>query len=221
VTAAANAQRRLAGEAAAALGLEPRLLRLIAAVHEAGHAIAGATVGFDITAARAGTIEAADANRVTADFGAGRDVPLSSLLTWKAAGYQASFTWLQGRGIDGAQPPYDFALNTLAADDINSSLAACRRLGMPHLTMQHGIEGAAWILTHRWRAVLRLTYALTRRGHLAGGDLVPYLADDFPQYREAIRAHESWRQRTAHLWLRQAAPSPVAEYQDHAGGEKP
>jgi hypothetical protein len=212
MTAATDAQRRLAAEAAAALGLEPRLLRLIAAVHEAGHAIAGATVGFDITAAQAGTVEAADANQVTADFGASQDVPLSSLLTWKAAGYQASFTWLQGRGINGAQPPYDFALNTLAADDVNSSLAACRRLGMPHLTMQHGIEGAAWILTHRWRAVLRLAYALTRLGTLDGDDLLPYLAGDFPQYRAAIRAHDSWRQRTAHLWLRRAAPSPAGEY---------
>jgi hypothetical protein len=71
---------------------------------------------------------------------------------------------------------------------------------MPHLTMQHGIEGAALILAHRWRAVLRLAYALARRGVLAGDDLIPYLAADFPQYLAAVREHRAWVRRTSHLW---------------------
>jgi hypothetical protein len=95
-----------AAEVTAALGMEPRLLRLISAMHEAGHAIVGATVGFEVTEARAETVEAIGSNEVTVGFGPGRDVPLSDLLSWKAAGYQASFTWLQGRGIDGAGAPY-------------------------------------------------------------------------------------------------------------------
>jgi hypothetical protein len=207
MTAGTAEQRRLAAEVTAALGMEPRLLRLISAVHEAGHAIVGVTVGFEVTEARAETVEAIGSNVVTVDFGSGRDVPLSDLLSMKAAGYQASFTWLQGRGIDGAEAPYDFALNTLAADDINSSLATCRRLGRPDLTMQGGIEGAALILTHRWRAVLRLAYELARRGVLSGDDLVPYLAADFPQYLAAVRAHQAWVQRTSHLWRRVAGPA--------------
>jgi hypothetical protein len=207
MTAGTAVQRRLAAEVTAALGMEPRLLRLISAVHEAGHAIVGVTVGFEVTEARAETVEAIGSNEVTVDFGPGRDVPLSDLLPWKAAGYQASFTWLPGRGIDGAEAPYDFALNTMAAGDINSSLATCRRAGRPDLTMQGGIEGAALILTHRWRSVLRLAYQLARCGVLAGDDLVPYLAADFPQYLAAVRAHQAWVQRTGHLWRRESGPA--------------
>jgi hypothetical protein len=208
MTASPAVQRRLAAEVTAALGMEPRLLRLISAVHEAGHAIVGVTVGFEVTEARVESLDVigTGGDEVTADFGTGWDVPLSDLLTWKAAGYEASFIWLQGRGIDGAEEPYDFALNTLAGDDINSSLAACRRTGMPHLTMQYGIEGAALILTHRWRAVLMLAYALARRGVLAGDDLVPYLAADFRQYLAAGRAYQAWVRQTSHLWL-VAAPA--------------
>jgi hypothetical protein len=79
--------------------------------------------------------------------------------------------------------------------------------------MQDGIEGAALILTHRWRAVLRLAYALARRGVLAGDDLVPYLAADFPQYLAAVRAYQAWQQRTGHLWRRDA--DAISGNQDH------
>jgi hypothetical protein len=59
--------------------------------------------------------------------------------------------------------------------------------------MQHGIEGAALILTHRWRAVLKLAYQLARRSVLVGDDLVPYLASDLPQYLVAVPAHQAWQ----------------------------
>ena len=207
MTAGTAEQWRLAAEVTAALGMEPRQLRLISAVHEAGQAIVGATVGFEVAEARAGTVEEIGSNEVTIDFGHGQDVPVSDLLSLKAAGYEASFIWLQGRGIDSAEDPYDFALNTLAADDINSSRATCRKIGCPDLTMQDGIEGAALILTHRWRAVLRLAYKLARCGALAGDDLVPYLGADLPQYLAAVRAYQAWQQRTGHLWRRDADPT--------------
>jgi hypothetical protein len=119
-------QRRLAAEVTAALGMKPRLLRLITAVHEAGHAIVGVTVGFEVTEARVESLDVigVGGDEITVDFDPWRDVPLSDVLSLKAAGFQASFIWLQGRGIDGAEEPYDFALNTLAGGDINSSSPA-------------------------------------------------------------------------------------------------
>jgi hypothetical protein len=52
-----------------------------------------------------------------------------------------------------------------------------------------------------------LAYELARRGVLAGDDLVPYLAADFPQYLAAVRAHQAWQQRAGYLWRRDAGPA--------------
>jgi hypothetical protein len=202
-------ERRRAIEVTAALGMEPRLLRLIGAVHEAGHAIVASTVGFEVTEARVESMEmiGSGTDQITVDFSRypGRIIPLTALLAMKAAGFQASFTWLEGRGIDGAEESCDFALNTMAGDDIHWCLNTCRQLGRLGLSMQDGIEGAGRILKRRWRAVLKLAHALAARGVLAGDDLRPYLAADFPQHIAAVHSYQAWRQKTGPLWRRDSS----------------
>ena len=70
--------------------------------------------------------------------------------------------------------------------------------------MKDGIEGAGRILKRRWRAVLKLAYALAARGVLAGDDLTPYLAADFPQHIDVVRSYQAWREQTGHMWRRDA-----------------
>jgi hypothetical protein len=195
-----------APEVTAAFGRDPRLLRMIAAVHEAGHAVVAATVGFEVIQARVGDPAAADedADGVTVDVSCygDRPVPLPDQLAGAAAGLQANSTWLFAAGLDANQPPYDMALNVLAGPDKAWCLGTSRQAGRPWLTMQHGIEGAWWILTRRWPAVLALADSLASRGTLAGPDLEPYLSADPAQHADAISSYDAWRRRTSHLWRR-------------------
>jgi hypothetical protein len=201
-----------APEVAAAFGTDSRLLRQAGAVHEAGHALVAATTGFTVTRVRAGD-PAVTGGHGTTDVdtnGYGdRPVPLPDLLAGLAAGVQATCTWLRDCGVDANQPPYASALNVMAAPDIAECQAICRQVGRPWLTMQHGIEGAWWILTRRWPAVLALANALTTRSTLAGADLQPFLSADPAGYAEAISAYGEWRRRTSRLWRRQ--PGEPAE----------
>jgi hypothetical protein len=202
-----------APEVTAAFGTDPRQLRSIAAVHEAGHAVVAATVGFEVIQARVCDPAAGgeDHDGVTVDVSCygDRPVPLPDLLAGAAAGLQANCTWLCDGGLDPNQPPYDIALNVLAGPDKAWCLGTSGQAGRPWLTMQHGIEGAWWILTRRWPAVLALAGSLASRGTLAGPDLEPYLFADPAQRADAIRSYEAWRRRTSRLWQRD--PGHAAE----------
>ena len=188
----------------AAFGAEPRRLRQAGAVHEAGHALVAATTGFTVTRVHAGdpavTGGGHGATEVDTSGYGDRPVPLPDLLAGLAAGVQATCTWLCGCDIDPNQPPYDSALNVMAGPDVAECQDICRQVGRPWLTMQHGMEGAWWILTRRWPAVLSLANVLTARGTLAGADLQPFLSADPAGYAEAISAYGDWRRRTSHLW---------------------
>lgn len=210
-TGAPAEQPRPALQAIAALGMDAGQLRMMSAVHEAGHAIAAGTVGFTVAQARVGD-PATTRCGVEVDLScyAGEIIPLPDLLAMKAAGYQAAFIWLQRRGgVDGHALPYDFALKTLAGDDIGWCLDICGQLLRPDLSMQDGMEGAWRILTCRRGAVLHLAEALVGRGVLAGADLLPYLTADPVQHAEAVSSYRAWRRRTSDLWRRQ--PGKPAE----------
>lgn len=208
MTAAAcgHAERQVpASELTTAFGEDPQWLRLIAAVYIAGQVVVATTAGLAVT--RAGVCDCAAAD--CADRGVELDltvpVPLSHVLAGAAAGYQATFLWLQSGGIEAADWPYDVALNFLATRDINSCRDTCRRLGRQDLSMQDGIEGAGCILTCRWYAVLQLAYWLAERGVLGGAALESCLAADPAQRAEAASSYQAWRRRTRHLWQRCAA----------------
>lgn len=207
-TGAAAEQPRSVFQAIAALDMDAGQLRMMSAVHESGHAIAAGTVGFTVAQARAGD-PATTRCGVEVDLScyAGETIPLPDLLAMKAAGYQAAFIWLQDGG--GHALPYDFALKTLAGDDISWCLDICGQLLRPDLSMQDGIEGAWRILTCRWGAVLHLAEALAGRGVLAGADLLPYLTADPVQHAEAVGSYRAWRRRTSELWRQQ--PGKPAE----------
>jgi hypothetical protein len=136
--------------------MEPRLLRLLTAVHEAGHAIAGQTAGLTVTAARVASAGTTGLCGGCVDIDSGGYhrpvIPLPHLLAFQAAGFQASFLWLEGRGINGNEDPYSSALNALAGGDKSWCSSLCRDLGKPGLGMQDGIEGAARILKARQTA---------------------------------------------------------------------
>lgn len=205
-TACACAERQApATELTTAFGEDPRRLRLVAAVYIAGQVVVATTAGLAVT--RAGVCDCVAAD--CADRGVELDlvfpVPLPHVLAGAAAGYQATFLWLQSGGIEAADWPYDVALNFLAACDIISCRDTCRRLGRQDLSMQDGVDGACCILTCRWYAVLKLAYWLAERGVLAGADLQSCLAADPAQRASAASSYQAWRRRTRHLWQRCAA----------------
>ena len=210
VTTAACAQAERqppAAELTTAFGEDPQRLRLIAAVYVAGQVVVATTAGLPVT--RAGVCDCAAAD--CAVRGVEMDltefpVPLPHVLAGAAAGYQATFLWLQSGGIEPADWPYDVALTFLAARDINSCRDTCRQLGRQDLGMQDGFDGAWCILTRRWYAVLQLAYWLAERGVLAGADLQSCLAADPAQRAAATNSYQAWRRRTRYLWQRRAAP---------------
>ena len=206
-TACAHAERQTpAAELTTAFGEDPQHLRLIAAVYTAGQVVVAMTVGLPVTGAGVCDCAAADcAGRGVEMDLAVFPVPLPHVLAGAAAGYLATFLWLQSGGIEAADWPYDAALSFLAACDINSCRDTCRQLGRQDLSMRDGFEGALCILTRRWYTVLQLAYWLTERGVLAGADLQSCLAEDPAQRASAASSYQAWRRRTRHLWQRCAA----------------
>lgn len=191
----------------AQLGLDPRRLRLLTAVHEAGHAIVGHTVGFRVTAAFVTSDDVLGrhgADHISVDltaFGDDGIIPLCDLLALRIAGFQAAHTWLRGRGVPAMEQPYKTALNTLAGSDLTSCYEHCAEVGVPDVaTTREALYGAAVILKYRWRAVLRLGYALARVGTLDEAALRPYLDSDPNAHQEASARFRAWQQRTAHIW---------------------
>lgn len=196
----------------ASLGMEPRLLRLQAAVHEAGHAIVGYTAGLDVAEARVTSPAASGLHGGCTDIPAGSyhgpSIPLPHVLAFWAAGFQATFLWLEGRGIDGNEDPHSLVLNAMAGDDKAYCSSLCRKLGKPDLGMQDGIEGAARILKARWHAVLGLAYALASHGTLSGNALQPYLTAGPHQHLLGVRSYRTWLDRTAPMWLARSTLYP-------------
>lgn len=216
-----HAQRQWpAAEVLAAFDADnPQRLRLAAAVHEAGHVIVASTTGWIVT--RAGVCDcAADGCRdrgMEVDFRGFGTPDLPDVLAVTAAGYQAMFAWLSSGGIDGHVPPYDAALQIMAADDFNECLDTCRQLGRLDLGMRDGIEGAWRILACRWRAVLDLACLLDSRGVLTRAELRSLLAADQMRRDEAIVSYRSWRRATSDLWRRQPGKPAVVSRRVPAG----
>lgn len=191
----------------AKLGLPPRLLRLLSAVHESGHALVAHTLDMRVTEAQVVSREfiGLGGDHILIDFSSyrrgcsSRIVPTPDLLAMKVAGFQAAFMWLQGRGVDGTEAPYQEILNTLAGGDLNWCTDFCRTLGRPPL-QSHAVEAAAWILSHRWREALALAYALAARGNLDEKALRPFLEAGPHRLAPARAAYAAWRERTAPLW---------------------
>ncbi|MFF7764215.1 hypothetical protein [Streptomyces griseorubiginosus] len=207
----------LARHATASLGLEPRLLRLLTAVHEAGHAIVGSALGFDVTAIKVSSRDVLglhNNDHISLELHEGQEIRLPDELSLYMAGFQAACFWLNGRGIRAMDPnlPYKTALNTLAGGDINKCHALCDRWGVPAIaTTNEGVRGAAHILKYRWRAVLQLAYTVNRVGYLWGSDLQPYLDADPSAQRASLTAYGRWMTATAALWAlpcAEAAPTP-------------
>ncbi|MFG2844232.1 hypothetical protein ACGF12_13820 [Kitasatospora sp. NPDC048296] len=195
-------KRRLVENASAALGLEPRLLRLLSAVHEAGHAIVAHTVGLTVTSATVTSYEliGLGGDHIALDYRAfGDRIPLPNLLAMRVGGFQASFLWLQGRGIDGTAEPYQEVLNCLAGGDLNWCAHACQNL-LPHAHAQDTIEIAGRILLHRWRSTLRLAYDLADVGSMDETALRTHLDADPVQGLKAMRCYRTWRDETAAHW---------------------
>ncbi|WP_331735628.1 hypothetical protein OG333_37155 (plasmid) [Streptomyces anulatus] len=209
-TLTAAQKRQMAEDAALTLGLDPRLLRLLSAVHEAGHAIVAHTVGLSVTSATVTSHEliGLGGDHIALDYHAhhGR-IPLPSLLAMRVAGFQASVLWLGGRGIDGTTEPYQATLNGLAGSDLNWCADACQRL-LPHAHAQDTIEIAGRILLHRWRSTLRLAYDLAAAGSMDAVVIQPYLESDPMHALAAMRSYRIWREATAAHWAeRPAVPS--------------
>ncbi|MER5354646.1 hypothetical protein ABT093_30485 [Kitasatospora sp. NPDC002551] len=195
-------KRRLVEGATTALGLEPRLLRLLSAVHEAGHAIVAHTVGLSVTGAAVTSYEliGLGGDHIALDYSAyGNRIPLPSLLAMRVGGFQASFLWMEGRGIDGTTEPYQEVLNGLAGGDLNWCADACRNL-LPHAHAQDTIEIAGRILLYRWRSTLRLAYDLAKAGSMGESTLRPYLEADPLQALKAMDSYQTWRKETAAHW---------------------
>ncbi|QYN41036.1 hypothetical protein K1T35_47700 (plasmid) [Pseudonocardia sp. DSM 110487] len=189
------------------LGLPPRLLRLLSAVHEAGHAIVAHTVDLKVTAAAVASFDTIGlgGDHISISIAAGQFVPAPDILAMRAAGFQASFMWLDGRGIDGNREPYLQALNTLAAGDLNWCTDFSRTVMGRSPMQQHTVPGAYAILSRRWRAVLSLAYALADRGEMTEAQLQPFLCCGPQQQVAAREAYLAWRGETAHLWTAVAA----------------
>jgi hypothetical protein len=88
----------------------------------------------------------------------------------------------------------------LASQDVEWCAETSREAGVPEVSMQDGIRGAGRILKRRWRATLRLAYALASVGSMTGAELRPYLRADPQQALDAMDAYRAWVRETAHQW---------------------
>ncbi|MEW1639300.1 hypothetical protein AB0469_35260 [Streptomyces sp. NPDC093801] len=200
-------RRAICQEITATVGLEPRLNRLLTAVHEAGHAIVGHTVGFKVAGAsvvNTAVLGLEDGDRVDFDFSPFGDgeIPLSDLLAMRMAGFQATHMWLRGRGAAAGAPEFQTALNMMSSSDIVKCYEHCAQVGMPAVsTTREGLYGGALILKWRWRAVLRLAYVLARVGTLDADQLRPHLDADLRTHQGAVDAYRAWQKRTSSVWM--------------------
>jgi hypothetical protein len=183
------------------LDLSPRLVRLLSAVHEAGHAVVADTVGMGVSGMHLTDDGSLDAT-TTVDYrrGAGEIIPLPDMLAMRAAGFQAMFTWLDVRGLENDDRSQ--AVNYLAAGDNTWCKEMCDKL-LPGATMQDGVVPAVNILQRRWLAVMRLAYALARAGTLGHQEISELLATDAEQQSAASAWYLRWRDHeTADRWYR-------------------
>uniref|UniRef100_UPI003F496E0E hypothetical protein n=1 Tax=Actinokineospora sp. CA-119265 TaxID=3239890 RepID=UPI003F496E0E len=196
----------LSTEVIGLLGLDPRRVRLLSAVHEAGHVVVADTVGVDILGATVSSAEhigvGEDHTELRMPGGEPIPIPTAEYTVILAAGFQASYLWLTGRGVTD-QDVLNQALTMLAAGDIAAMDDLRETRHRPDLHIQDGIKTAALILEHRWANVLRIGYALAAAGTLTRADLHPLLTRD-PIDRTAAHAlFEQWR--TPHVSVTETA----------------
>ncbi|MEV0237515.1 hypothetical protein [Nonomuraea sp. NPDC050786] len=187
------------------LDLPPRLLRLLSAVHEAGHAVVAQTLGMWVWEVHVVSHErigmGGDRCQIREDMDA---LPTVDYVAMLLAGAQASGLWFIGRGRDPRKDPdLTHRLNNLAGTDLEEVWARCQTLGMSKEEatpkVQATIRAANIILQHRWIDVLGLAYAVARRGSLVGQELFPYLHRPAREV-EAREAYRVWQEENADLW---------------------
>lgn len=195
------------------LGLPPRLLRLLSAVHEAGHAVVAQTLGMWVGEVHVVSHEhigmGGDRCQIREDLDA---LPTMDYVTMLLAGAQASGLWFIGRGRDPREDPdLTLRLNNLAGTDLDEIWARCQALGMTKEEatpkVQATIRAANTILQKRWIDVLSMAYVLARRGSLVGQEMWPYLHRPAREV-EAREAYRVWQEENTDLWPEKSWPAP-------------
>lgn len=184
-----EAQLTAAEVLAANLELSPRQLKLLAAVHEAGHMFAADAAGLTPVAAE---VRPLAAGSMTVE-GDAMLMPLHPVMVTLAAGFSAVGLWLAGRGTDVNDRSVNPALCALSSDDISLCRARCDAAGRPDLSMQDGAQAATDILVCRWPAVLRTAYALARHRTLYPFEIRAFLAADPAQRGAAVTTYCDWQ----------------------------
>lgn len=178
------------------LNLTPDRARMLSAIHEAGHVVVANTVGAlvirtSVTSREHIGVDGADETLL--DMPGGRAMMLAEQIPILAAGFQASYFWLQSRGFTD-ETVLNKALNILGASDWKACVQACAGAGRPDLSMQDGVLPAAQILKARWSTVVRIGYDLAGMGTMTHPDLWPHLIDAARAgHRTALAAYETWR----------------------------
>lgn len=199
----------------ATLALPPRLLRLLSAVHEAGHAVVAQTLGMWVCEVHVVSHErigmGGDRCQIREDLNTWPTVDHVTLLL---AGMQASGLWFTGRGRDPRKDPdLTHCLNSLAGSDLEEAWARCESLGMTKEEaapkVQATVRAANIILQKRWIDVLSMAYALARHGSLVGRELWPYLHRPAREV-EARAAYRVWQEENADLWPANRQPERIA-----------
>ena len=114
------------------LGLDRRRIRLLTAIHEAGHAVVANTVGALVISANVTSDEQIGIgdDYTHLDMPGGVEIPFPEYLTILAAGFQASYFWMEARGF-GDTATLNKALNLLRASDWNTAKRLCQRWNRP------------------------------------------------------------------------------------------
>ena len=201
-------------EALELLALPARQVRLLTAIHEAGHAVVGHTLNMPIeriVLTDDGTLDAHTTIPASYGYAAGETVPLPDLLTLRAAGFQAMFQWLDSRELETADR--NKAINYLAAGDNTWCKDFCAELAHD-ATMQDGVIPAGRILLCRWPTVMRMAYALAAAGSLDLFEITQLLWADRQGCTESAERYRRWRdEETAARWYRQPALTTPAALQ--------
>ncbi|WP_331757732.1 hypothetical protein [Nocardia sp. NBC_01388] len=184
----------------ALLGVHPRHVRLLTAVHEAGHAVVADSVGAHVdsvtvlsdghlTDPRGGN----DHAQVEFPGAASADEVFAEYLTVLTAGFQSQYMWLtRSRGVTYTDQ-VQTGLSWLAAGDIHPANALRERCGRQDVEFVHAQAIAGMILRTRWSTLLRLAYHLNRTGYASQKDLQGYLMVN-PQVRTKCLAYfRAWK----------------------------
>lgn len=192
-------------EVRAVLALPPRQLRLLTAVHEAGHAVAAHTMGMVVMEAHVDTYDRIGLgyDHVAYKWENGHRGPM--LLASHMAGLAASYVFMQGRGWDPRDQDLADALSSLASGDIHQAREHVAEVtGRPYGdtldTVQRVMEPLTSLIRARWLDVVRLGYALARHGHLDQDALRVYLGRNMTGAVDAMDAYQGWTTANSHLF---------------------